>query len=171
MKDSYVPVLEEQVSLIMTLGRVVYLYSAYGPSPDEDRFATYMEVKIPGMESDFRKTNDFEVLAKDLWYIRCIAKQYDDYVREYTKTYDCDEAEGYQCHPGHSPASGKDRMVDGEYTFNHCPYAGELSEFPSFGLRMADGERRDPHEGLEEDNLYDVVMKLIPLDWLNNLKD
>jgi len=170
MKDSYVPVLERQVSLIMTLGRVVYLFSAYGPPPPEDRFAEHMEWHIPNMESDFRKTNDFEKLEADLWYIRCIARQYDDYVREYTKLYDHLDAEPHVLLPGHSLASGKDRMVDGEYTFNHCPYASELGEFPSYGLRMADGEWKDPHEGWKDLDLMDGVMKLLPLDWFNNEK-
>jgi len=122
---------------------------------------------IPNMESDFRKTNDFEKLAKDLWYIRCIAKQYDDFVREYTKQYDSDDEEAYELIPGHSFASGKD--MKGEYTFNNCPYAGELGEFPSYGLRMADGEWRDPHEGWEKLDLYDGVLKLLPLDWFNKI--
>jgi hypothetical protein len=169
MKDSYVPVLERQVSLIMTLGRVVYLFQSYGPPPPDDRFAEHMVDKIPDIESDFRKTNDFEKLEKDLWYIRCIAKQYDDFVREYTKQYDHLGEEAFELLPGHSIASGKDRMVEGEYTFHHCPYAGELGEFPSYGLRMADGEWKDPHEGWKDLDLYDGVMNLLNFDWLNKI--
>ena len=157
-----IPVLEEQVSLIMTLGRVVYLFSSYGPPGPGERFAEYMVDKIPNMESDFRKTNDFERLAEDLWYIRCVAEQYDKYVREFTKVHHPDLA--HVVNPGHSPASGCDG--NGEYTFNNCPYASELGEFPSYGLRMADGEWKDPHEGWRELDTKGIVERLIPQNWL-----
>ena len=157
-----IPVLEEQVSLIMTLGRVVYLFSSYGPPGPGERFAEHMVDKIPNMESDFRKTNDFEKLAEDLWYIRCVAAQYDKYVREFTKERHPDLS--HIVNHGHSPAEGCD--IKGEYTFNHCPYAGELGEFPTYGLRMADGEWKDPHEGWKDLYLYDEVKKLIPQNWL-----
>ena len=163
MKDLIVPVLEEQVSLIMTLGRVVYMFQSYGPSPDEDRFADHMLWHIPNMESDFRKTNDFEKLAKDLWYIRCIAKQYDDFVREFTKVYGNGDF-AHIVNIGHSACSGKD--MEGEYTFNNCPYASGLGEFPSYNLRLKSGECKDPHEGWEELDLSDVLIRLIPPNWL-----
>jgi len=161
--DNEIPVLEEQVSLIMTLGRVVYMFHACGPPVPNDRFAEHMEWHIPNMESDFRKTNDFEKLANDLWYIRCIAKQYDDYVREFTKVYGSDFA--HIVNVGHSPASGKDMI--GEYTFNNCPYASDLGEFPSYKLMLKSGKWKDPHEGWKELDLKDGVERLIPQNWLD----
>jgi hypothetical protein len=139
--DKEIPVLEEQVSLIMTLGRMVYLFHSYGPSPKEDRFAEHMLWHIPNMESDFRKTNDFEKLKADLWYIRCIAERYSHYIRENFKSRDPNYR--YPCLIGCSEAEGTD--MEGEYTFLTYPYAEELSQF--FKLMLKDGKFKDPHEG------------------------
>ena len=160
--DKFVPAREREVSLIMTLGRVVFLFKAYGPPGPGESFAKYMMTKIPNVESEFRNTDNLDKLEKDLWFIRCISKQYDEYVKEFTKVRHPDLA--HIVNRGHSPASGCDG--NGEYTFNNCPYAAELGEFPLYGLKMPDGRFVDPHEGWEDLDLEDEIMKLIPQIWL-----
>jgi hypothetical protein len=128
---------EEQVSLIMALGRVVYAARSYGPPAPDEHFADTAEKLISGTEESFRENQDFDNLKISLGLIKQLAEDYTKALELSHKTRNGIEP---TCPPGCYIVKGLD--IDGEYQVARNAYADSLTEFWQVRTKNKDGNWR-----------------------------